>query len=118
MENNYIFSTQALYRGFENGYMTCDITTSKPYTKKVDGEIIRHPASRICGVKLKLENDVELLEKVKRLRKNILIWVTYTTDMPLRDVTEDMTIIKILTKKEYDAIAIPYRKSLKIVRIR
>lgn len=118
MENTYTLSTQVLYKGFENGYMTCDITINKPYSRKVDGEIIRYPATRICGVKLKVENNVELLEKVKSLRKNTLLWVTYTTDMPLRDVPNNMVIIKVLTQKEYDTIAIPYRKSLKIVRIR
>lgn len=110
MENTYTLSTQVLYRNFENGYMTCDITISKPYTRKVDEEIIRHPASRICGVKLKVENNIEILEKVKSLRKNTLLWVTYTTDMPLRDVSDNMVIIKVLTQKEYDTIAEPYKK--------
>ncbi|MBO5349874.1 MAG: hypothetical protein J6A89_08700 [Clostridia bacterium] len=115
MENTYTLSTQVLYRSFENGYMTCDITISKPYTRKVNGEIIRHPATRICGVKLKVENNVELLEKVKSLRKNTLLWITYTTDMPLRDVPDNMVIIKVLTQKEYDTLAEPYKKLQKIM---
>lgn len=118
MENNYTSSMQVLYKGFEDGYITCDIKTGKPYTRKVDGEIIRYPATKIDGVKIKLEDNVELLEKVKSLRKRTLLWVTYITDMPLRDFSENMLIIKVLTQKEYDAIAIPYKKSLKIVRIR
>lgn len=110
MENNQICSMQVLYRGFEDGYIICDITTGKPYSKKVDGEIIKYPAPRIYGAKLKVENKVELLDKVKSLRKRTSIWITYETDMPLRYVTEYMSVIKVLTKKEYDTIAEPYRK--------
>lgn len=110
MENNYVFSAQVLYRDFDDGYMTCDIKTGKPHTKKVDGEIIRYPATKIDGVKIKLENNVELLEKVKSLRKRTLAWITYTTDMPLKDFTENMLITKVLTQKEYDTIAEPYKK--------
>ena len=105
-----ICSMGVLFRGFEDGCIICDITTGKPYTKKIDGEIKRFPAPRIYGAKLKLENDVKLLEKVKSLRKRTSIWITYKTDMPLRYVTEYATVLKVLTKKEYDTIAEPYRK--------
>lgn len=115
MKSNYISSAQVLYKGLEDGYITCDIKTGKPHTKKVDGEITRYPAPKIDGVKIKLENDVELLEKVKSLRKRTLLWITYTTDMPLRDFTENMLITKVLTQKEYDTLAEPYKKLQKIM---
>lgn len=108
MQKKFLLTRRVLYRGLEGMNLIADITWREPYTKivEIDGERVtkRFPASKTEGARLNLENNAELLEKIKSIPRRRLIWITYTTEVALGNQTENITIVKVMKNDEYMAL--------------
>ncbi len=109
-------SMKVLYRGFEKNEIICDITWDKPRTATVKDEngenkIVKVPAPKTDGARIKIADNAELIDKIKGLRRRRLIWITYLTDFDLGTDTKNMTVIQVLTNDEYLERYIPYKKA-------
>ena len=100
---NYIFSMRVLFRGLEESYLICDINVGTGYTITDSTEnTLRKYFSKLERAKLKLQdNNIQLLEKVKSLKKRRLIWITYQVKVPLEIDVNDMLVVQVLTNDEY-----------------
>lgn len=100
---NYIFSMRVLFQGLEKNYLVCDINVGKGHTI-IDstGNTVKRYFSKLEKAKLKLQdNNIQLLEKVKSLKRRRLIWITYQAEVPLEIDVNDMLVVQVLTNDEY-----------------
>ena len=98
-DKNEIHTTSmgVLYRGFEEEDMICDMSAPKKE-----------------GVRIRIDtNNLELVNKIKQLPKRRRIWIVFQTPIEFGYKTEDMKIIKILTKDEYMVLYKPYHEQNK-----
>lgn len=99
-----------LFQGMEDNKIICDITTSKARTKTKTifrKKVVRKriPARKILGKRLKLDDNPELIEKAKGLKRRRKIYISLLEDDNLLfEKNSDVTVMWILTKDEYKSL--------------
>ena len=114
MKRECIDIGRALFRGLEENRIIVDLHYKDAYIKTVieDGKKIqkKFPAYKAEKVELKLDNNNDLINRFKSLRKRSLIWISYKKENPLGYNTDDITVLNFITNSEYKSRKKKFKK--------